>query len=277
MPRRKISDREVQRALDLASAAGKPQEYVHFFAFPSLAVHFAGKIDVEFLTRLKVDSEQDNTRRRIAKEPTEQEVSVVVEAFRQSQSLPTRHRYVAASAVLVLAVLTMLSYGSKYWFLLLFAVWVGYLYGKRQDERKFYQSVTYLEAVRVVGEVLASARTRLDYWRNLHWRELEEQVALLFRTLGYDAKATAASGDRGVDVVAERHGEKIIIQCKQYAKPAQRAVVGELLGARTAEKADRAILVCTGGFAPAAEEYAAAHGVELWDLTELVRRHSSLA
>ena len=52
---------------------------------------------------------------------------------------------------------------------------------------------------------------------------------------------------------------------------AQRNLVSELLGAMTSEKADRAILICTSGFTRGAEDYAAANGVELWDLEDLVR------
>ena len=75
----------------------------------------------------------------------------------------------------------------------------------------------------------------------------------------------------GVDVIAESKSEKIAIQCKQYAKPAQRNLVSELLGVKIAEKATRAILICTGGFTRDAEEYAAHNGVELWDIEDLAR------
>ncbi len=72
-------------------------------------------------------------------------------------------------------------------------------------------------------------------------------------------------------MIAESNSAKIVIQCKQYSKPAQRNLVSELLGVKMAEKATRAILICTGGFTHDAEEYAAHNGIELWDLDDLAQ------
>ena len=128
-------------------------------------------------------------------------------------------------------------------------------------------------AVSVAEATLAYERNKTDYWQRLHWRELELEVTALFQRMGYTARATPASNDKGVDVIAERPDEKVVVQCKQYAKPAQRNLVSELLGVMTAESASRGVLICTGGFTRGAEEYAMANGVELWDLDDIAKHH----
>lgn len=148
---------------------------------------------------------------------------------------------------------------------------LAYLFGASFGESLYQTSSRFADAVAIGAAALAYERKRVEYWQALSWRELELRVAALFGRLGYSARATPRSNDRGVDVVAEKLNEKIVIQCKQYSKPAQRSVVSELLGVLTAENADRAILVCTGGFTRGAEEYARQHRIELWQANDLAR------
>jgi hypothetical protein len=148
---------------------------------------------------------------------------------------------------------------------------IAFVIGTHSAQAIFENGKRFKRAIRACQAALAYDRTLSDFWFRLHWRELEIEVANLFQRRGYDAMATPSSNDRGVDVVATRGTEKIVIQCKQYAKPAQRNLVSELIGVLTAEGASRAILVCTGGFTSGAEDYAAINGVELWDVEDLRR------
>jgi restriction system protein len=126
----------------------------------------------------------------------------------------------------------------------------------------------------IAAHALAYERQSTDYWKQLDWRQLEFRVAALFRRKGYTSQATPASNDKGVDVIAKKPGEKLVVQCKQHAKAAQRNFVSELLGVKVAEQANRAILICTGGFTAGAEEYAHLHGIELWDSSDLAREEA---
>jgi len=147
----------------------------------------------------------------------------------------------------------------------------AYILGSDLGRRIFMRGQLFRNAVIIAAKALCFERPKRDYWRQLSWRDLELRVTALFGRLGYRAHTTPGSGDKGVDVIAESSHEKIVIQCKQYSKPAQRNLVSELLGVKIAEKATRAILICTGGFTHDAEEYAAQHGIELWDLDDLAR------
>lgn len=112
---------------------------------------------------------------------------------------------------------------------------------------------------------------RKEYWVDLKWREFEIEVATLFNGIGFDAKATPGSGDKGVDVVAHKNGKKVIIQCKKYNKIAGPHMVRELLGTLVKERAYLAILICTSGFSNAASEAAQGSPILLLDLDDLLQ------
>lgn len=96
------------------------------------------------------------------------------------------------------------------------------------------------------------AKKQVDYWKLLSWREFEIEVASHLNKMGIEAYATPGSGDKGVDVVVQHKGKKIIIQCKKYAKPINPNFVRELFGTLVSESADYAFLVSFSGFSPGA-------------------------
>lgn len=147
---------------------------------------------------------------------------------------------------------------------------IAWSLGKSHGRKRARQSRAYRTALEVVVKAIRYERGKASFWLEASWRELEVQVAALFRRKGYQAQLGPGSNDKGVDVLAIKNAERIIIQCKQYRNPVQRAQVSELLGAVVAERGNRGILVCTSGFTAGAEEYANANGIELWDLHRLV-------
>lgn len=91
-----------------------------------------------------------------------------------------------------------------------------------------------------IGVPLAELRNHLmrraDALYKVHPRRFEELVCSVFRDLGYNARATAYSGDGGVDVILEESsGSSIGVQVKRYAKSRRieaeqiRSLVGALL------------------------------------------------
>lgn len=76
--------------------------------------------------------------------------------------------------------------------------------------------------VRIKREIEEKKKRRLeqqrktDYWLNLNPYEFEEEVALCLKNCGFVdvANVTKKSGDDGVDIWAQKNGQKIIIQCK---------------------------------------------------------------
>lgn len=91
----------------------------------------------------------------------------------------------------------------------------------------------------------------------------ERFCATLLERAGWDARTTRAAGDQGADVVAERDGVRLVVQCKRYAKPVGNGAVQEVVAARSYWNADHAAVVSNAGFTRAARKLAAATDVLL--------------
>ena len=100
--------------------------------------------------------------------------------------------------------------------------------------------------------------------------EFERWVARLMEKGGWKARATSGSGDQGADVIAEKDGWKVIVQCKKYKKSVGNKAVQEALAAKTHFNGTHAIVVNSSGtFTKAARELAATSGVKLMHPNDL--------
>ena len=103
-----------------------------------------------------------------------------------------------------------------------------------------------------------------------HWcaARIEEQ--------GWTVRVSKASGDQGIDIEAMKDGRLVAIQCKRYTQPIGNKSVQEAYTGATHYRADKAVVIGTGGYTRAAIELAANTGVILIDaeniaaFTELV-------
>lgn len=107
---------------------------------------------------------------------------------------------------------------------------------------------------------------RLDELKAMTPIEFEEWVAARFKDRGYKVKTTAVSGDHGIDLVARRENEKVVIQCKRYRdSTVGEPVMRDLYGTMQHEAADRAYLVTTSYLTPAALSWSRGKPIEIWD------------
>jgi hypothetical protein len=108
----------------------------------------------------------------------------------------------------------------------------------------------------------------------LSWSHLEEKIAEYFSSLGY--KVTRNLRLRGksgalheIDVYAEKEGPEgkisIIIEAKDYSEPVAKEWVMKLAEIKEDIGADKAILVTSSRFTPAAIAIAQSKGIDLWD------------
>lgn len=100
-------------------------------------------------------------------------------------------------------------------------------------------------------------------------REFEHYCAAVLREMNWKARVTRASGDQGVDIVAEKRGMRIVIQCKKYSKPVGNRAVQEIVAGIAHEGARRGVVVATSEFTAAAVKLAASNEV-------LLLRHADL-
>lgn len=108
--------------------------------------------------------------------------------------------------------------------------------------------------------------------------QFEEFVAELFRRMGYTARKTPNTGDFGADVIAQKGGTTILIECKKYSdgNNVTPAEVQRALGAMWKHKADKCVFITTSDFTIRALELEKDAPVELWNkktLHEQVRKY----
>jgi len=105
--------------------------------------------------------------------------------------------------------------------------------------------------------------------------EFESHCAKLLRKKGYKKiELTKASGDQGIDIIAEKHRKRYGIQCKYYDYPVgNRAVQEAYTGSRFYECDGGAIVMTNSTFTRAAKEAAERTDVTLWSNVPVPKKH----
>jgi hypothetical protein len=96
--------------------------------------------------------------------------------------------------------------------------------------------------------------------------DYEHHVANLLRSEGWEASVTPHQRDHGVDIVAERGGERMAVQAKMFGgsnRPVNAQVVMELYGAAAYADCANAMIATDGRVLPDAKEVAAKLGVAI--------------
>lgn len=100
-------------------------------------------------------------------------------------------------------------------------------------------------------------------------QEFEVFCQKRLQELGWDVKTTRATGDFGADLVVERAGCTIIIQCKYYSQPVGVKAVQEAFSAMKFYNADKAAVVSNQSYTKAARQMAEKNNVALLHVNEL--------
>lgn len=96
--------------------------------------------------------------------------------------------------------------------------------------------------------------------------EFEHYTAKLLKKLGYkNVSVTKASGDQGIDVLAEKDSICYAIQCKNYANKLDNTPVQEAFAGKQFYGCDVGVVITNSTFTEGASELAGSTGVLLWD------------
>src|SRR5258708_6780615 len=98
-------------------------------------------------------------------------------------------------------------------------------------------------------------------------QQCENEIAEVFRQLGYLVKQTPYSNDRGKDAIAWKDGQKFLIECKRYGreKTIGRRELKIFFAAMKEEAVEAGFYVNYVRFASTAYEYAIQNHIELID------------
>ena len=106
-------------------------------------------------------------------------------------------------------------------------------------------------------------------WRDLSPVAFEKRCAEILRMAGWSAATTKASGDQGIDVLARRDGQTLVLQCKLYSSTVGNKAVQQVIAGRAFVAARHAAVVSNAKFSPSARELATRTGVLLLHCSEL--------
>jgi restriction system protein len=133
-------------------------------------------------------------------------------------------------------------------------------------------AVEWGRAVRDRSRV-ARRLTRKDL-RALTPERFAEWCAARLREQGYRVTPVGGLSDPGVDLIAERERERLVVQCKRWfgARPIAEPQVQELFGAMQHQHANGAVVITTGVFSEPTLLKAKGTPIRLWDVDHLIGR-----
>ncbi len=108
----------------------------------------------------------------------------------------------------------------------------------------------------------------------IDWFQFEKFCAALLRTEGFDVERKGgAQPDGGVDLIATKGEERLLVQCKHWRTwMVQEKVIREMLGSMTHFGVTRGAIYTLKGWTSPAGDFARQHQIALVDEAELVRR-----
>jgi restriction system protein len=128
------------------------------------------------------------------------------------------------------------------------------------------------EMVEEQSRSLASAiEADLSFAKDMRPQDFEHWCARVVSAGGWKAITTKASGDQGADVIAEKDGARLILQCKLYISPVGNKAVQEAFVAQHHYHANGSAVVTNATFTPSAIALAATTGVRLFHYSDLSR------
>lgn len=98
----------------------------------------------------------------------------------------------------------------------------------------------------------------------LDGHEFEHWVADALKRYGWKAEVTRGSGDQGLDVIAEKKGKRVGLQCKLYGGPVGNKAVQEAHAGKVYYGVDAVGVLTNASFTPSATALAAVTGVKLF-------------
>ncbi len=122
------------------------------------------------------------------------------------------------------------------------------------------------------GNLFSKAKSISDI-KDMTWQNFEFLVGEYYKRKGYSVfEMGGNSPDGGIDLLAKKNGEKLIVQCKHWkAFKIDVKVIRELYGVMVDATASGAVLITSGGFTQPAVDFAQDKPIELIDGPKLAK------
>ena len=134
-------------------------------------------------------------------------------------------------------------------------------------------TATYHKEIEVIKEQEQHRKMmeqKVDQLYHLTPREFEEWTESLFKALNFqNVVLTPQSGDKGLDLIAEKDGKKIAVQCKKFKGVVGTPVIQAFAGALQTADIDKGYFITTGTYSLDAEKMVQDLPIELYDRNSL--------
>lgn len=128
-----------------------------------------------------------------------------------------------------------------------------------------------IEAIKEQEQRRKMVEQKVDQLYHLTPREFEEWTESLFKALNFqNVVLTPQFGDKGLDLIAEKDGKKVAVQCKKYKGVVGTPVIQAFAGALQTAEIDKGYFITTGTYSLDAEKMAQELPIELYDRNSLV-------
>jgi HJR/Mrr/RecB family endonuclease len=146
------------------------------------------------------------------------------------------------------------------------------IYRELKDESEYDRFINSL----LVKEQSDEISYTIDDIDLMTGNEFEKFASELFKKMGFKTIITKASGDQGIDVIAEKGGVRYGIQAKCYSSYVSNSAIQEVVAGLTFYKCDKALVITNNYFSSSAIELANANEVILWDREMLKQKIAEL-
>lgn len=99
--------------------------------------------------------------------------------------------------------------------------------------------------------------------------QYEQLCGALLEKNGWKVQYTSRTGDQGADLIAEKPGQRVVIQCKQWSSSVRVKAVQEVHSACSYYTANKGFVVSTAGYTSGAKDLAKKVGVALLSHADL--------
>lgn len=106
---------------------------------------------------------------------------------------------------------------------------------------------------------------RFEAVRSMSGAQFEVFTADLFKAMGHRAVVLGGAGDQGVDVIVDRRGERVAVQCKNHRRPVGNKSVQEVFAGARHHRCEEACVVAPAGYTSGAIALAKSTDVSLFD------------
>lgn len=123
------------------------------------------------------------------------------------------------------------------------------------------------ESTRIQHQTTSQSSPRIEeQLRTIDWFQFEKLIALAYSGTGTVTRKGGANPDGGIDLIVERQGEQVGVQCKHWRSwTVGVKVVREMIGALADAGLKKGIIVSLNPYSQDAVDLAARHNIELVD------------